>query len=149
MPTLVAAVSTLSGEVRGVQRTFLRSDPASKASLPGGKAKYSLGRVLGGAIRLGPANRSLIITEGLEDGLTIHQQLGRSVWVAAGAGMLPSMQLPACVRAVVIGADNDAAGQVAAAKAAKAFGESGRQVRIMRPEPGYKDFNDWLVAQHG
>jgi DNA primase len=149
MPTLVAAVSTLDGDVRGVQRTFLCSEPVSKARLPGGKAKFSLGRVLGGAIRLGPATRSLIITEGIEDGLTLHQQLGRSVWVAAGAGMLPSMQLPECVRAVVIGADNDAAGQAAAAKAAQAIGESGRQVRIMRPEPGYKDFNDWLVAQGG
>jgi DNA primase len=149
MPTLIAAVSTLDGQVRGIQRTFLSADPIGKAPLPGGKVKFSLGRVLGGAIRLGPADGSLIVTEGLEDGLTLTQGLGRSVWVAAGAGMLSSMQLPASVRVVVIGADNDAAGQAAANKAAGAFAVSGRHVRIMRPEPGYKDFNAWLAARRG
>ena len=149
MPALVAAVSTVEGEVKGIQRTFLSTDPIGKARLPGGKVKFSLGRVLGGAIRLGPADHSLIVTEGLEDGLTLMQGLGRSAWVAAGAGMLPSMQLPAIVRAVVIGADNDAAGQVAANKAADAFAASGRQVRIMRPSEQFKDFNEWLGAQGG
>jgi DNA primase len=149
MPTLVAAVSTLSGEVKGIQRTFLSVDPVGKARLPGGKVKFSLGRVLGGAIRLGPADRSLIVTEGLEDGLTLMQGLGRSVWVAAGAGMFTAMQLPESVRAIVIGADNDAAGQVAANKAADAFAAAGRQVRIMRPNPCYKDFNAQLLGQTG
>ena len=149
LPTLVAAVSTLDGQVKGIQRTFLSTDPIGKARLPGGKVKFSLGRVLGGAIRLGPPERSLVVTEGLEDGLTLMQGLGRSVWVAAGAGMLPSMELPESVRAVVIGADNDAAGQVAADKAADAFSAFGRRVRIMRPEQVYKDFNAQLLGHGG
>ena len=149
MPALVAAVSTMDGQVNGIQRTFLSANPIGKAQLPGGKVKFSLGRVLGGAIRLGPAARSLVVTEGLEDGLTLMQGLGRSVWVAAGAGMLPLMQLPESVRAVVIGADNDAAGQVAANKAADAFSASGRMVRIMRPEQVYKDFNAQLLGHGG
>lgn len=149
MPTLVAAISTIDGEVGGVQRTFLRSEPIGKAHLPGGRVKFSLGRVLGGAIRLGPADRSLVVTEGLEDGLTLMQGLGRPVWVAAGAGMLPAIQLPESVRAVVIGADNDAAGRAAANKAADVFAASGRQVRIMRPEPGFKDFNAQLLGRSG
>ena len=144
MPALVAAVSTLEGEVCGIQRTFLRANPVGKADLPGGKAKFSLGQVLGGAVRLGPAARSLIVTEGLEDGLTLNQQLGRPVWVAAGAGMLPAMRLPDLVEAVVIGADNDDAGTLAAQKAADAFASAGKRVRIMRPSAGYKDFNDQL-----
>lgn len=149
MPTLVAAVSTLKGEVAGIQRTFLATDPIGKAPLPGGKAKLSLGRVLGGAIRLGCAERSLLIAEGLEDGLTLLQKLGRPVWVAAGAGMLSAMQLPDLVEAVVIGADNDEAGERAAQKAAEVFHASGRRVRIMRPAPGYKDFNAQLAGESG
>lgn len=144
MPALVAAVSTLGGEGSGIQRTFLSADPIGKATLPGGKAKFSLGRVLGGAIRLGPATRSLLVTEGLEDGLSLFQKLGRPVWVAAGAGMLPAMRLPDLVEAVVIGADNDAAGELAAQKAADAFTAKGKRVRIMCPDPAYKDFNDQL-----
>ena len=146
MPTLVAAVSTIDGQVKGIQRTFLSDDPIGKARLPGGKAKFSLGRVLGGAIRLGPAARSLIVSEGLEDGLSLLQQLGRPVWVAAGAGMLPAMQLPDRVEAVIIGADNDGAGLMAAQKAAATFASTGRKVRIFCPEPAHKDFNAQLVA---
>jgi DNA primase len=149
MPALVAAVSTLDGRVGGIQRTFLSDDPIGKAPLPDGKVKFSLGRVLGGAIRLGHACRSLIVTEGLEDGLTLLQQLGRPVWVSAGAGMLPGMQLPDIVEAVVIGADNDPAGRAAADKAAHAFTIAGKRVRIMYPEQPFKDFNAWLVAQDG
>ena len=147
MPALVAAISNVSDDVVGIQRTFLSADPIGKALLPGGRVKFSLGRVLGGAIRLGPPERSLVVVEGLEDGLTLLQGLGRSVWVAAGAGMLPAMQLPDCVRAVVIAADNDLAGNAAASKAAEAFAATGRQVRIMRPADGYKDFNAQLMGE--
>ncbi|UZK64641.1 DUF7146 domain-containing protein [Sphingomonas sp. M1-B02] len=146
MPALVAGVSTISGDVCGVQRTFLATDPIGKAPLPGGKAKFSLGRVLGGAIRLGCAERSLLVSEGLEDGLTLLQKLGRPVWVAAGAGMLSAMKLPDIVEAVVIGADNDESGERAAQKAAEVFHASGRRVRILRPAPGYKDFNAELTG---
>lgn len=144
MPTLVAAISTLDGQVAGIQRTFLSANSAGKAQLPDGKVKFSLGRVLGGAIRLGPASRSLVVTEGLEDGLSLLQTLGRPVWVAAGAGMLPAMRLPDLIEAVVIGADNDSAGEIAAEKAADAFTKQGKRVRIMRPASAYKDFNDQL-----
>jgi len=146
LPTLVAAVSTIDGQVKGIQRTFLCAEPIGKARLPGGKVKFSLGRVVGGAIRLGPADRSLIVTEGLEDGLSLLQQLGRSVWVAGGAGMLPAMQLPDRVEAVIVAADNDAAGIASAQKAAASYASTGRKVRIFCPEPAHKDFNAQLVA---
>jgi DNA primase len=149
MPTLIAAVTDVQGEVCGIQRTFLCANPIGKAALPGGKVKFSLGRVRGGAIRLGPAARSIVVTEGLEDGLTLLQALGRPVWVAAGAGMLPAMRLPEAVEAVVIGADNDLSGQEAANRAAGAFHDQGRQVRIMSPAKVYKDFNAQLMGKGG
>ena len=58
--------------------------------------------------------------------------------------MLPAMQFPPEVRSVVIGADNDDAGAMAADKAAKAFTSRGLSVRIIRPLSGFKDFNDEL-----
>lgn len=120
-----------------------------KAALPGGEVKFPLGRVRGGAIRLGPPARSIIVTEGLEDGLTLLQALGRTVWVAAGAGMLPAMRLPNLIGAVVIGADNDESGQEAAERAAEAFHDQGRHVRIMSPGKAYKDFNAQLMGRGG
>lgn len=141
-PALVAAVCTPEGDLTGIQRTFLTED-GRKADVA--EVKLSLGRVAGGAIQLGAPVASLVVTEGLEDGLTLAQALGRSVWVSAGTSMLPRMELAEITRAVVIGADGDAPGETAANKAAHAFAAAGRKVRIMRPATGFKDFNAELM----
>lgn len=138
-PTLVAQISDGAGRAFfGIQRTYLTED-GRKADVE--KAKLSLGRIRGGAIKLAAADDEVILTEGLEDGLTLAQELGRAVWVAAGTSMMPSLTLPATVRSVVIGADGDNAGRVAAEKARDAFEAAGRTVRLVFPSAGYKDFN--------
>jgi DNA primase len=142
-PALICAITGKAGDLVGIQRTYLTED-GSKAAFE--KVKLSLGRIRGGAIHLGPAAASMLVTEGLEDGLTLAQALGRSVWVAAGTSMLPAMSFPASVRAIVIGADGDAPGETAAQKAAEAYTARGRAVRIMRPAAPYKDFNAELMA---
>lgn len=144
-PCLIACVASIENKVVGIQRTFLNASGTGKAAVP--KAKLSLGRVRGGAIRLAPAAAELIVCEGLEDGLTLMQELGRSVWVAAGASMLPGMEFPDGVRSIVIGADGDAAGEAAAQKAAEAFSARGLRVRILRPLDGAKDFNEELTGR--
>jgi DNA primase len=60
--------------------------------------------------------------------------------------MLSAMRFPPLVHSVVIAADNDTAGDRETAKAATAFTELGLSVRIMRPLPGFKDFNEQLIA---
>ena len=147
LPVLVAIVTDPSGTLIGIQRTYLTED-GRKASTTdtNGKVKFSLGRIAGGAIQLGPVAPSIVVTEGLEDGLTLAQALGRAVWVAAGASMLSRMVLPEAVRAVVIGADNDEAGERAADAAGRAFYHSGCAVRLMRPNRPFKDFNAELMG---
>ena len=108
----------------------------------------TLGQVRGGAVRLAEAADQLIICEGLEDGLTLYQDLGVPVWVACGAGVMRHMVIPDTVRSVIIAADNDAAGALAAQRAADAHNIGGRDVRIMRPDPAFKDFNDQLQGIH-
>ncbi|WP_267394978.1 MULTISPECIES: CHC2 zinc finger domain-containing protein [unclassified Sphingomonas] len=152
LPALIAIVADAAGELLGLQRTYLTKDGRKAATKPTDtdrkpKVKYSLGNVIGGSVQLGPAAASMLVTEGLEDGLTLAQALGRSVWVAAGTSMLPAMSFPASVRAIVIGADGDAPGEVAAQKAAEAFTATGRAVRIMRPTPPFKDFNAELMGK--
>lgn len=151
LPTLVAIVSDPAGALVGLQRTYL-TEGGRKAAVKATdtdrkpKVKYSLGNVVGGAIQLGPPSASMLVAEGLEDGLTLHQALGRSVWVAAGTSMMPQMTFAPVTRAVVIGADGDDAGAVAANKAAAAFAAAGLATRIMRPTPPYKDFNAELMG---
>jgi DNA primase len=151
LPALVATVTDPAGALVGLQRTYLTEDgrkAATKATDTDRKpkVKYSLGNVVGGSIQLGPLAASMLVTEGLEDGLTLAQALGRSVWVAAGTSMMPQMVFGDVTKAIVIGADGDAAGKVAADKAAEAFGALGLGVRIMRPAPPHQDFNAELMA---
>lgn len=151
LPALIAIVTDPAGALVGLQRTYLTEDGRKAATTPTAtdrkpKVKYSLGNVAGGAIQLGPPADSMIVTEGLEDGLTLSQALRRPVWVAAGTSMMPEMMFAAVTREVVIGADGDAPGQAAAAKAAAAFTKRGLATRVMRPARPYKDFNAELMG---
>jgi DNA primase len=145
LPCLVAIVTDPDGVLVGIQRTYLTAG-GRKAAAADGKVKYSLGMVAGGAIQLGGPAETIVVCEGLEDGLTLAQALDQTVWVSAGTKMLPQMTMPAATRAVVIGADGDEPGECAAQAAATAFREAQLAVRIMRPTPPYKDFNAELCG---
>lgn len=145
-PCIIALVTDLIGRPIGIQRTYLDAAGAGKAEVP--KPKLSLGHVRGGAIRLAPgAVTGLMLTEGVEDALSLMQMEGRAAWASAGAGMLPAMKLPAVINSVVIGADADEAGRTAAAKAAEVFRQEGRTVRIIYPLTPAKDFNEELMGE--
>jgi DNA primase len=144
-PVLVGAITGPDNKLCGIQRTYLAQDGKGKADVP--KAKLSLGRVSGGAIRLAPAAGELTVTEGLEDGLSLQQQRGGAVWVAAGASMLPKMDFPELVRAIAIGGDADDAGRAAARAAADAYIARGLVSRVFFPVAA-KDFNDELQRRH-
>jgi len=146
LPCMVCAIRDVTGAIMGVQRVFLAHDGNGKADVS--KPKLSLGRVAGGAIRMGDLDTSGIVTvcEGPEDGLSLVEMLGGPVWVAAGSGMMSAMQFPIEVQRVVIGADNDDAGRDAAHKAAQAYTERGLSVRIIFPIGSFKDFNAELMG---
>lgn len=143
-PCLVFAIRSREGEITAVQRIWVNNDGNGKAAVP--NSKRSLGRVIGGAIRLGEVDETGIIKvcEGPEDGLSLLKMVGPPVWVAGGASFLPAMEFPPMVSQIIIGADNDQAGRLAAHKAASAFAARGLEVRILYPLNGFKDFNDEL-----
>lgn len=143
-PVLVALVQNVAGEPIGIQRTYLNPVGDGKAAVA--KPKLSLGSIRGGAVRLGDPVDQIVICEGLEDGLTLAQGLEGPVWVSVGTSNLPAMELPSSVRSVIIGADNDSAGECAAQKAALAFASRGLDVRTIYPAQEHKDFNAELMA---
>lgn len=143
-PVLVALVQNVVGEAIGIQRTYL--DPAGSGKAAVAKPKLSLGSIRGGAVRLGVPVDRVAICEGLEDGLTLAQGLDAPVWVSVGTSNLPAVELPISVRSVLIGADNDKAGEGAAQKAALAFVSRGLDVRTIYPAQGHKDFNSEAMA---
>jgi DNA primase len=144
-PCLVAAVTGPDNRLCGVQRTFLAADGRGKAPVP--KAKLALGRVSGGAIRLAPAAAELIVCAGLEDGLTLQQELGRAVWAVTGDVMLAALRLPELVRSIAIGGDADEPGHLAAHRAASSFAQRGLETRVFFPV-GAKDFNAEIMGVH-
>jgi DNA primase len=145
--TLLAPITALDGSITGLHRTFLQPNGAKLAVA---NPRRTLGHLRGNAVQLGEADDELIICEGLEDGLTLFQALDGAtpVWVAGGAKNLPLMAIQETVRTLTIAADNDPVGEQAAQRAVDTFSVGGRRVRIMRPEPTFKDFNDQFVGKN-
>jgi hypothetical protein len=142
-PALVAPVVGKDGEFLGILRTFLSSNtPDLKA--PVSDPKLSLGPTRGGAVRA--TSRlvfdTLVLAEGVEDALTIAQSTSHPVWAAVGTG-LALVQVPDFVQRIILAADADEPGRLAADKAAREFYRQGREVRIAFPPAG-KDFNQYL-----
>jgi DNA primase len=138
-PALVAAVQDAAGEVVGIQRTYLKE---TGEKLDPHRAKRSLGSIKGNSIQIGESAPTMIICEGLEDGLSL------SLWddplpvrVAAGAGLIRHIKLPGCTLRIIAG-DNDDAGRAAATAAADHFRDRGMQATIIFPSPEFKDFNE-------
>jgi putative DNA primase/helicase len=142
VPAMVALVQGADSAALGVHRTYVGPGGA-KASLE--PAKASLGPIWGGAIRLDPVAPELAIGEGIESSASAGRLMGLPAWAAISAGNLArGLVLPPEVRAVVIAADPDPAGEAAARDAALRWSREGRRVRIARPDQDGADFNDLI-----
>jgi len=147
-PAMVARVRLADGSFAGIHLTFVA--PNGKGKAPVDPAKKMLGPVRGGAVRLGPVARSIIVCEGIETGLAIANATGKSVWCALSAGGIAALELPPEVEDVTIAADNDAnnVGLDATNKVAARWHADGLSVfGAMPPKVGW-DFAD-LLAEHG
>jgi putative DNA primase/helicase len=141
-PAMVALVRDGDGQGVAIHRTFLAKDGLSKA--PVSPAKMMLGPTRGGAVRLGAASTTLAIGEGIETTLSVMQSTGMPGWAALSTSGMKSLVLPASIREVVVLADADQPGEIAAQEAALRWSREGCRVRIARPQAGCKDFNDML-----
>jgi putative DNA primase/helicase len=145
-PAMVAAVQNREGDIVAILRTFLASDGRGKANLE--PAKMALGPIAGGAVRFAKAAETLALAEGIETALSVQQATGIATWAALGTANFARIELPECVRQVIVCADHDVsgAGERAALAAAAKFMREGREVRIARPPSPDTDFNDLLRA---
>jgi putative DNA primase/helicase len=143
-PTMVALVTRGEDDTPlAIHRTFLARNGAGKA--PVEPQKMMLGPCRGGAVRLGPPSDVLMVGEGIETCLAAMQAAGHAAWAALSTSGLRTLDLPYNVRDVIVLADGDDPGEVAAQECAWRWKREGRGVRIARPPRG-KDFNDLLVG---
>jgi Toprim domain len=143
-PAMVAERHDVSGRLVAIHRTYLRWDGKGKANIE--PVRMDLGAVQGSAIRLSPVADELAIGEGIETMLSVIQETGRPGWAAGSAVMLRHLVLPPEVRSVMICADGDEPGELAARAAADRWSAEGRKVRIARA-PWGTDFNDLLTGR--
>jgi hypothetical protein len=142
---MVALVTRGSdGVPLAIHRTFLARGGAGKA--PVDRQKMMLGPCRGGAVRLADPGRLLMIGEGIETSLAVMTSTGMPAWAALSTSGMYALDLPDCVREVVVVSDGDEPGERAAEKAGVRWKREGRQVRIVRPPTGL-DFNDILMGK--
>lgn len=181
-PAMLAAIVGPDGKLTSCHRTYLQHFPGG--ALDGSRAftdklrgvedaKLTLGRYLGGAIRLWrglstdpetgevkplpPIRQAaekgerirITLCEGIEDGLTLAlADPARRVWACVSLSNMASVDLPDAVADVVIAADNDSADNKQAMglldRVFRQHRAAGRRVVVIRPPAGCKDFNDLL-----
>jgi putative DNA primase/helicase len=113
-PVILAALESVTDELVALHRTYVTID-GQKAPVP--KPKKMLvcaevkarGSLVGSAVRLFPAQRTLGTVEGIENGCAVTLATGMPVWPATSWALLAGIRLPARVREVYTWVDRDPA----------------------------------------
>jgi putative DNA primase/helicase len=138
---MIAGVEQPHRGITAIQKTPLTRDGERRDG-----DRWTKGDLGNGAVRLGAAQEIMGIAEGTETALSAMTLTGMSVWASLEAGRLHKVDLPPFVREVHIFADNDQPGRAAAYRTSDVHRELGRTVKIRRPAPQFKDFNDFIVS---
>jgi hypothetical protein len=130
LPALIAAVTDNSGKIMGIHRTFL--DPARNAKARVSSPRRSLGAILGNGVRFGAIRDVVLGGEGIETVLSIKSVLPHLPVVAAlSAAHLGAWEFPIGLRRLIIAADNDPAGRIAASKLSERAKVAGVEVKTV------------------
>ena len=146
-PAMVAAVTLWpSKAVSGVHRTYLTADGTDKATLS--PNKMMLGPIKGGATRLSPSGPKLILAEGIETALSCLYATNIPTWSCLSTSGMMDVVVPPfeITQEIIICAEGDSAGQIAADKLAERLHRAGYGV-LIAPSPQGQDFNDVLRGE--
>ncbi len=163
-PAMVAAVVDGQGEMISIHRTYLKDHGGGLVTkAPVREPKLTLGSYAGGiiplargasgrAIKDAPEGDTIMLSEGIEDGLTMALCCpDMRCSAAVTAGNMCDVDLPPAISTIIIARQNkDAPGskaELSIRKAIDRFIDQGRTVREAFPQPGHDDFNAWLQAQ--
>ena len=119
----------------GVHLTLLKADGSGKAGT--GRDKIMIGPSSGWPIVIASPNDvgGLAITEGIEDGLSLHRATGLGAWAAGSANRLSKLAdvVPNYVEAVTIAVDDDEAGRCGSLDLAQRMEGRGFEVILFEP----------------
>jgi len=121
--------------VTGVHLTRLAPDGSQKAGTE--TDKMMIGTPLGSPIVLAvPGDLGgLVIAEGIEDALSVHEATGLGAWAAGAASFMPALAaaVPGWIECVTILVDDDSAGRTNADALAEQLESRGFLVRLIVP----------------
>jgi len=127
----------------GAHRTYFTKQGVRLAK----SAKMMLGSCCGDSVRLSHGVGPLVITEGIETGLSLLQMLADrslAVWATLSTSGMKGVKLPKEPHNLIIGVDDDEAGKQAATTLATRATMLGWEVSLMRAPDG-QDWNDVLM----
>jgi hypothetical protein len=127
--------------ITGIHRIALNKD-GSKIG------RRMLGVVKRAAVKLDVSNGdTLAISEGIESALAARQLGFKPVWALGSVGAISFFPILDHVKQLIVLGERDDASRDAFKICSRRWREAGKRVRIAMPEPGYKDFNDILIAE--
>ena len=146
LPALVVRFDhTISGELTAVQKIFFTIDDKQKRKRCTGSPKHCGALVSGSR-----TNDTIVVTEGLEDALSIAQvvqdKMNIAIWATGGDKGLQDFVPPQTARNILVAADNDQAGIVAAKSLASRVHNLGLFTKIVAPTQLGADWNDLLIS---
>lgn len=140
-PAMIAAITSLSGRITGVHRTWLAPDGSGKA--PVDTPRKAIGDLLGSAVRIGVPDSVMAAGEGIETMLSLRQVLpSMAMAPALSAAHLAAILFPPAVRRLYIVSDNDPAGDAARDTLIERANAEGIEAIPLSPALG--DFNEDL-----
>ncbi len=148
-PAMVVPVCDENGTSISYHVTYLAK--GQKANVPSPKKVMTpIKSITGGAIRLFPAAKSLVVAEGVETALAFNEAFNIPVWATITAHGMETLKLPEEVRELTIVADNDKsfAGQKAAYILANRMALEGRYVEVILEGTAGQDYLD-IFNQRG
>lgn len=144
-PALIAAATRWPDRVPvAVQLTALTLDGQKAMVDP---VRWTRGVLRGAAVRLAPWGEggAIILTEGIEDGLSALSVPASTPWAVLGVGNARDVVLPDGAE-VVLALDGDQAGRRGAEAAAQTMHARGHRVRVAKFPEG-QDLNDLLRTE--
>ena len=144
-PAMAALFHSRDGEPLTYHLTYLSAE-GRRIHNPSKKILPPVGKMSGGAIRLGGLSESIGIAEGIETALAVSQFFDVTCWAATSATMLEAFRPPEGVTSVTVYADNDEnyTGQKSAYALANRLALAGYGVSVFVPAVSGHDFHDQI-----
>ncbi|MBA4010760.1 MAG: hypothetical protein C0481_02735 [Phenylobacterium sp.] len=144
-PALLAAIHDRSGELTGVEITYLTNGGLRASDMR--LSRKTIGAIpAGSAVRFNPGAPSMVVGEGVFTTLSAIEHFGLPGWALLSTSNLRQWTPPEDVRVVVIAADRGVAGEAAAEALRHRLTARGVVAALKLPPEPFGDWNEFAQS---